>query len=58
MRRSIMLPSSMVAAVVFLLVLALSPHNFALAWAEAWIGAFVTMIVFALVVWHKHERRN
>ena len=58
MRSTIMLQGTVLAVVVFLAVLFFSPHGFAIAWAEGWVAALLTMIVYAAIAWHRHERRN
>jgi len=57
MRSPEMLVGVLVMIATFLLVLVASPHSFALAWAEGWIAAIISFIVYGCVLWRTKERR-
>lgn len=53
-----MLGGALASLVAFLVVIVLSPHRFAIAWAEAWICAFLVAVCYSLMLWWKKERRD
>lgn len=45
-----------IAAACFLAVFFVSPHNWAIAWAEGWLAVIVWTIVYALLVYARDRR--